>query len=102
MENPKSEISDDSKIRNPNEQPEKSTEPQFNHRLEVCKEIIFLTADYSFARRLALLDYQRNSSDRVAKQIFRHNILSLLDFWAVCGVILWAAALSGWCGYSAR
>jgi leader peptidase (prepilin peptidase)/N-methyltransferase len=34
-----------SEIRNPKsetDQPEKSTEPQFNHRLEICREVVFL------------------------------------------------------------
>ncbi len=79
------------------DKPEKLTEPQFNHRLEVCREIIFLLpiifcslAAYWIGRKSSLIQ----SLDFSQHPVIAGLLGSLWGYFVGCGVV-WATRIFG-------
>jgi prepilin signal peptidase PulO-like enzyme (type II secretory pathway) len=85
------------------EKPEESEEPQFNDRLEICKEIVFLLpiiicslAAYWVCRRYPQIhDWWLNSAQ---KPVIAGVLGSLWGYFVGCGIV-WATRIFGTLGF---
>ncbi len=85
------------------EQPDKSAEPQFNHRLEVCREIVFLlpifvcsAAAYWFIKGIIPIEVRNNFPTQ--HPVIAGLLGSMWGYFVGCGVV-WVVRILGTLGF---